>query len=60
MSLEVRNKRDPYTVFAEAHYNIGRDMEFLLYLSGFFLVLAFLIVFSLGIMIFMITRSNSS
>jgi hypothetical protein len=31
--IEVRSKYDPYTVFAEVHYNIGRDLEIIKILS---------------------------
>jgi hypothetical protein len=31
--IEVRSKYDPYTVFAEAHYNIGRDLDVIKLLS---------------------------
>ena len=31
--IEVRSSNDPYTVFAESHYNLGRDLTLFLWLS---------------------------
>ena len=38
--IEVRAKKDPYTVFAKAHYNIGRDLDIFYVISIIFLALA--------------------
>ena len=38
--IEVRSKYDPYTVFAEVHYNIGRDLDIIKVLSQGFLGIA--------------------
>ena len=38
--IEVRSKIDPYTVFAQAHYNIGRDLDIIYVLSTLFLGVA--------------------
>ena len=38
--IEVRSKKDPYTVFAQAHYNIGRDLDIVYVMSTFFLGVA--------------------
>ena len=43
----MRERRDPYTVFAEAHYNIGRDMDFIYWLSAISLSLTAVLVLAL-------------
>ena len=58
VSLEVRERRDPYTVFAEAHYNIGRDMDYIYWLSALSLFLAAALVLGLlGLLV--IVRKNA-
>ena len=41
--IEVRSNFDPYTVWAEAEYNMGRDLTIMFWLSIIFVSLAFLL-----------------
>ena len=56
MILELRAKNDPYMVFAEAHYNMGRDMGIILWLSILTLAIAIVLTFIVCIMIFIVAR----
>jgi hypothetical protein len=60
ISVEIRHKRDPYIVFAEAHYNLGRDMEIVLWLSGACLLIAFILIVSLGIIMFNLIQNSTT
>jgi hypothetical protein len=55
--FEVRYQYDPYTVFAEAHYNIGKDLTVFFWLSVACLSAAFLCTLVLGV--FFCTISGS-
>jgi len=46
--LEVRYKLDPYIVFAESHYNIGRDLTLFFWVSVACLVGAVIFTIILG------------
>ena len=46
--IEVRYMLDPYTVFAESHYNLGRDLTLFFLLSVGCLVLAVLMTITLA------------
>lgn len=42
--IEIRSKNDPYTVFTEHHYNIGKDLTAMFWISIALLSLAFLLI----------------
>jgi hypothetical protein len=44
VTIEVRSKDDPYTVYAENEYNLGRDLSIFFYLSILSAGLAFIMV----------------
>ena len=46
--IEVRYKLDPYIVFAESHYNLGRDLTLFFWVSVSCLVGAVLLTIILG------------
>lgn len=55
VTIEVRHKDDPYTVFAEAHYNMGRDLELFEWLSVFTLAMAAALILILGVVMLVLT-----
>jgi hypothetical protein len=40
--VEIRSSKDPYTVWAENEYNLGKDLTILFWVSIFFVVAAFI------------------
>ena len=46
--FEVRHKMDPYIIYAESHYNLGRDLTIFFWLSVacLLMALAFTVVLS--------------
>ena len=59
MPVEVRSKFDPYTVWAESEYNLGRDLTIFMWLSAMFFGLAFLMCFILLCLYVFIIRHKS-
>ena len=57
--VEVRHKQDPYIIFAEAHYNMGRDTSFFFWLSISCLVLALVLIVVLGLCFCTLVQSAS-
>ena len=43
MPIEIRSSLDPYTVWAEAEYNLGRDLTIFFWLSIVFMATSFVL-----------------
>jgi ABC-type Fe3+ transport system permease subunit len=54
--VEVRSKLDPYTVWTESEYNMGRDLTIFFWLSIVFVATAFLITIILSFCICFVVR----
>ena len=46
-------------MFAEAHYNMGRDMDIVLWLSGLTLIASLILIVVLGIILFVVIRKRN-
>lgn len=59
--IEVRYQYDPYTVFAESHYNLGRDLTIFFWLSIGCFSAAFLCTLILGVFFcFLVKKEGTS
>lgn len=58
--LEIRSTQDPYTIFAEQHYSMGRDLSTFMWISAGLLIAAIVLTLILGIFFCLLVKRGKS